>query len=431
MQLLSNWTPNAQFGYNDIWGYAANGREYAIIGSTWGTHFVDVTNPANPVEVGAYAGAHQFNNNSISWRDYKNYGHYVYAVADANFYNTLQIFDMSQAPDTVFKVYDSNALSFSAHTVALEGDRLYLISNSRNNNNYAIDIFSLADPLNPAPIATVSNPLFSDMHAIHVRNDTAYCSYGYGGLYIVDLTNPYSPSVVSSITNYPGSGYNHTAWTSGDRKTMIMTDEVPASLPVKVFDISDISNPQYITSFSTGTFATPHNTFMIDNYAILSYYKDGVQVWDLANPANPVRIGYYDTYPDNTSSQASYNNPTAYDGAWGVYPFLPSGNILVSDITYGLFVLSPPYGVTSSPDQLTAGNVSVYPNPAKGNFTVKLTEVKPGTELRLYNSLGQQVYFATTSTAQTNINTNGLASGVYTLRISNANQTVVQKVVLN
>ena len=37
--------------YNEVWGYASNGREYAIIGSSRGTHFFDITNPSSPVMV--------------------------------------------------------------------------------------------------------------------------------------------------------------------------------------------------------------------------------------------------------------------------------------------------------------------------------------------------------------------------------------------
>src|SRR5687767_8056270 len=77
MQLLSTWQTLPGRNYNDIWGYAANGREYAIVGSSWGTHFIDVTNPTTPVEVEAFAGSYQFPNGNISWRDYKTYGHYV------------------------------------------------------------------------------------------------------------------------------------------------------------------------------------------------------------------------------------------------------------------------------------------------------------------------------------------------------------------
>ena len=49
---MFNWNEDTLVGssaydnvYNEIWGVAINDREYAIIGSTYGTHFFDVTNP--------------------------------------------------------------------------------------------------------------------------------------------------------------------------------------------------------------------------------------------------------------------------------------------------------------------------------------------------------------------------------------------------
>jgi len=69
-----------------------------------------------------------------------------------------------------------------------------------------------------------------------------------------------------------------------------------------------------------------------DNLVYLSYYQDGLQVFDISDPSNPIRIAYYDTYmPVNTGG---------YAGAWGVYAFLPSGRILISDVQSGLFVLN-------------------------------------------------------------------------------------------
>ena len=44
-------------------------------------------------------------------------------------------------------------------------------------------------------------------------------------------------------------------------------------------------------------------------------------------------IGSFDTYLSPSA------NTAGTDGAWGVYPFLPSGTILVSDIENGLFLL--------------------------------------------------------------------------------------------
>ena len=55
---------------------------------------------------------------------------------------------------------------------------------------------------------------------------------------------------------------------------------------------------------------------------------------DASRPENLVEIGNYDTWQSNT---------TGFHGAWGAYPFLPSGLILVSDIESGLYVLEPKY----------------------------------------------------------------------------------------
>jgi hypothetical protein len=41
-------------------------------------------------------------------------------------------------------------------------------------------------------------------------------------------------------------------------------------------------------------------------------------------------VAFFDTYPP--ANLANYN------GAWGVYPFLPSGTILISDIEGGLIL---------------------------------------------------------------------------------------------
>lgn len=84
-------------------------------------------------------------------------------------------------------------------------------------------------------------------------------------------------------------------------------------------------SPQYLNS-------TPHNPFVVGNLLYISYYEDGVQVYNIANPQAPYRIGYYDTNPNNTSYNGTKNN-------WGVYPFFASGVIAASDTEYGLFLL--------------------------------------------------------------------------------------------
>ena len=103
--LLGRWSDASLVGsnaynniYNEVWGVERNGHEYAIIGTTAGTHFIDVTDPTNPTEAFFIAGAAM--GGAIIHRDYHDYGDYLYAVADEGI-STLQIFDLSALPDSL------------------------------------------------------------------------------------------------------------------------------------------------------------------------------------------------------------------------------------------------------------------------------------------------------------------------------------------
>ena len=82
--------------YNEVWGYAKDGREYAIIGSTRGTHFFDVTNPSSPIQVDFVIG--RDTGFQIVHRDYHDYRGYLYMVSDEGD-ASLQIVDLSFLPD--------------------------------------------------------------------------------------------------------------------------------------------------------------------------------------------------------------------------------------------------------------------------------------------------------------------------------------------
>ena len=330
---LSTWTsPNAS-AYNDCWGYADNlGNEYAILGSNWGTHFINISDPYNPIEVNSFQGG--FNN--VTWRDFKTNGHYAYGVADGNNNNSLQIFDLQYLPDSVVKVYDNQILSTSAHNVFIENDRMYLGINSRGGQSRALDIFDISNPIQPVLINEIDGSIYLNngrVHDVYVKDNIAYCSAEYSGQHVLDLTDPNNPIKLGDITIYSQSGYNHSSWVDADDNIMVMADEVPIGLALKMVDVSDFSNITEITTFQSNAGATPHNPFIRGNEVYISYYEDGMRVFNISDPNNPIQTAFYDTYPDNGT------NYTGYEGNWGVYPFFESRNVIASDITYGLFVL--------------------------------------------------------------------------------------------
>ena len=430
MPLLGRWKDaNPAVFYNDIWGYAANGREYAIMGSSTGTNFIDVTNPAQPRRVDYVEG--RISTGAV-WRDYKTYAHYAYGVADGWGGNSLQVFDLQYLPDSVHLVYDSDTLSVSAHTCFIEGERLYLVNNKRFwAAPYGdCDILSLADPTRPRYLATITLPqnvVNTGGHALMARRDTLFFSGGYGGIFVYDARNPLAPTLIKRFGDQSGGIYNHTAWTTTTNKLLVMEEEVPTGRPLQVFDMSDMTAPRFVSSFNTVGGATPHNQFFVqDRYLVSSWYQDGGQVGDLQNPATPTRVGYYDTFPDNDSTNVpgSGLGYDGYKGCWGAYPYLPSGNILSSDITHGLFVNTPPYAVLGvRADQAPATTLaSVWPNPATG--TVRLTLGRPAQRVtvEVLNALGQRACPALAHTlAGRDALTVSLAevpAGVYFLRVA-------------
>jgi len=135
LNLLGTWSDpslpetSSFFGaYNEIWGLAVNDHEIAVIGSTMGTHFIDVTDPTNPIELtnafvqGAAAGP------DLVHRDYHDYQGFMYAVADENSNSTLQIIDIRNLPESTTVVYDNNDFFTRSHNVFIDSTqaRLYL-----------------------------------------------------------------------------------------------------------------------------------------------------------------------------------------------------------------------------------------------------------------------------------------------------------------
>jgi choice-of-anchor B domain-containing protein len=346
VDLQSNWDDgtlpnNGGQVYNDIWGYAAlNGTEVAILGSLEQVHFIDVTNPSSPTVIDeflTYSVSNPTDVVSSIWRDFKTYDHYVYAVADQGDLG-LMIFDVSNVPNSVALVYQDNQFFNHAHNVWIDEQhgRLYAIGTHFSSPDVVVlDIAT--DPENPLMLASV-DVTGSYIHDIHVVDHIAYASSGNDGLIIFDFETPASPVWLATVDGYPEEGYNHSSWLGDDGATLVFCDETHGK-SVKLVDVTDPLDlgPTDFKLFKSqlipnNTNSIAHNPFILGDLAIIAYYHDGVQIFDISDPENIVNAGYYDTYPNNTGY-------SGYDGCWGVYPYLPSGNILASDTENGLFVL--------------------------------------------------------------------------------------------
>ena len=319
---------------NDVWGYVdpATDAEYAIVGKRNGISFVDVTQPAAAAEVAAIPGQ-----NSV-WRDMKTWNRFCYVVADqGSSTEGITVIDMGPLPDSVTYYHFNPDLPdlgvlLRAHNIWIDEFGYAYVAGS-NLNDGGILIFDVDTPSGEPIFVTAAPAVYS--HDVFVRENRMYTSDIYtGNLTVYDVSDKQNIRQLG-FTSTPFR-FTHNAWLSDDNSVVFTTDELP-NAPVAAYDVSD---PEEITELdqfrpaaTVGQGVLPHNVHVWSDWLIISYYTDGVIIADASRPHNIVEVGNWDTFfPGDAQS-----------GAWGAYPYLPSGTVLGTDMANGLFVLTPTY----------------------------------------------------------------------------------------
>ncbi len=311
--------------YSDVWGYTApNGKEYALLGVYNGLAIIDASNPVSPTLVAFFSGARS------TWRDIKTWKNYVYVVTEA--YNQgMWIIDMSNpaSPKMVNSGWGKTIYTH-CHNIAIDTENGIAYLCGTNVGMVVADLKNT--PTNPKHLTTWRGPY---VHDLHIQHGLAHLAEIYTNRYrIVDVTK--LPTIRTiGLAAAPGRRYCHNTWATRDDRFCLTTNET-ASGPVGIFDITVKSAPKLIARFQANPTrapsAIPHNVLIRDRIAYISYYTEGVRVVDISNPKTPVEVGYYDTW-----SGSSFG----YNGDWGVYALNPSGNVFVSDISSGLYIVKP------------------------------------------------------------------------------------------
>jgi choice-of-anchor B domain-containing protein len=370
---IADRTPSARGA--DIWGFVDlnSNREYAIVGYSTGTAVFDVSNPEDPREVGFIDGQR------TTWRDIKVYQFWnsaddrwnavAYVTAD-NASDGLFLIDLRQLPHEISRI--SYASDFAAaHNIYLTNTdfstglalsdaapMLILAGASRSDGRFRS--YDLTNPRAPVFVSTPATPAgqagndrlymhdAASMLVADARKDTqcvnagnsAHCDvlfdFNESSVDIWDLSNASNP-VRLSQTPYTNADYVHSGWWSEDKQYMFVQDETDErdrglNTTLRVFSISDLTAPSLAGTWTGPTTAIDHNGFVRGNRYYMSNYARGLTILDITDPANPSSVGHFDTYPASDT--------VGFPGAWGTYPFLPSGNVVISDIDSGLYVVA-------------------------------------------------------------------------------------------
>ena len=339
---LNTFATGVQNG-NSCWGWVSpGGREYAIMGLSNGTGFVDITDPGASVIKSFQPGV-----NSL-WRDVRTHGHYCYAASEGG--AGIQVFDMSKLDTlgitTLVRTVDAPSGSSGAtHTLAIDNESGYLYRAGGGGNG--LRMYSLADPSNPTYVG-----IWSDFY-VHEAQVKTYTSGPYAGkqiafcfsglnngwaspaVRIVDVTNKANP-VILSTTTYPGARYCHQGWLDEEARYLYINDELDegntvATTTTIVMDVSNLSAPVVAGTFTNGNTAVGHNIYVKGTKIYEANYRSGIRIFDAAvDRVNPPEIAWFDTYPGSDSAN--------FNGLWNIWPYFPSGTVIGSDIERGLFV---------------------------------------------------------------------------------------------
>ena len=315
-----------------IWGYAKDGREYALVSADRGMIIADVTNPDTPVVIV------QIPDSSIGLQEIRTFDHYAYAATSQH---GLLIVDLSGLPDSNldFHFYKGDGTIQdqikSIHTLHIDVQKGYLYANT-----LAIHPIEILD-LNPDPYNPVYAGNFSGLttHDCYADNDTVYGAH-LGVLSMIDVSDKSNPVLLGTAPT-PGA-FTHNTWLLDNHQYLLTTDEAKPSF-VTAYDISDPADIKEVCRVSSndGYGAVAHNTQVLNDWAITGWYKDGVVIADAHRPENLVVAGRYDTWLPNQNAD--------FLGCWGVYSYLPSGNIVASNYLAGppnrgeVLVLTPDY----------------------------------------------------------------------------------------
>jgi len=295
------------------------------------------------------------------WRDIKTFGNYAYVVHDSYSNGESQgvmIIDLLEVANDSIRYINFLPNYFSRfHNLYIdENGILYLFGGDFGNGGLLIYDIST----NPEdPILLGSYEQFY-LHDGMVRGDTLWGSAVYAGMLLaIDVSNKSNPVLLGSIAT--PNNFTHNAWVSDDGTTVFTTDEVSGAYiaAVDVSDVSDMNVIDQIQSWSSETNVIPHNTHVLGDYLVTSYYCDGVTIVDASDPSNLQEVAYYDT---------SDSIGGTFSGAWGAYPYLPSGNILVSDRQEGLHVLSVDNLNLSTSNSNDLLRLKINPNPSSTEF---------------------------------------------------------------
>ncbi len=365
---------------SEVWGWAnpETGSEFVAVGMFNAVAFFNVTDPYNPAYLGKISSDTP---QDMVWFDVKSYENFAIITAEATPYGMItfdwtRLEGLDQDHARTFSPDGIYGANLTAHNVVVNEESGYAYLVGAGTLAGALTSIGGTTAGTPYGTTVAAEPCRGGLHAVDISDPTfpvfggcfatdgythdAQCvnyegpdadyagreicfAYNEDHVFIIDMTLKTAIFEISSFT-YDDANYVHQGWLTEDGRHILFNDEGDESAgkntTTYVADVSDLDNPVMVGEYDHGTTSIDHNNYILDGLAYQSNYTTGLRVVDLAGieTADLETIAFFDTYP-------SHDSPV-FLGTWGNYPYLPSGNIVISGGSEGLFIvrLSPEVG---------------------------------------------------------------------------------------
>lgn len=308
--------------YSGSWVYVNDqGEEYGLVGSASGVAFYSLEEEITE-ELGFVQGP------SSRWREITVIGDHAYVTTEGNGENQgLQVLYLGGLPDTAYLVTTFDSTFTRGHILQKDifnPDEPFIYVSGTDSTG-GVHILDVSNPELPVEIGRHDPPEY--IHDVHVRGDRMYTfQFSAAVIEIVDISDKTNPTVLATIDD-PGAS-THSGWTTMDNNYLLVADE-RLGFDGRIFDIRDLENITEVSTFTSNPETFVHNPYVRGDFAYLAHDREGLRVYDVADPTNPVEVGYYDTVTEA--------NPGS-GGLWSACPFIPSGKVIGGDRDLGILV---------------------------------------------------------------------------------------------
>lgn len=174
----------------------------------------------------------------------------------------------------------------NAFDVFISGDYAYVAFTT------VLSIFDISDSTAPVLLGYYNTKTGYNLGSVYIDGNYAYCTADYGGVYIIDISDPAAPSYVNLFS-------------TGDHARDVVVEGnyayiANAASGLRIYNISNPASPASVGIYDDGTSAWANGICKDGNYVYIAY-EDELYIVDVSTPSSPAYAGK----ADNSSSASS------------------------------------------------------------------------------------------------------------------------------